>query len=149
MSRYEVIKTEFVTVEVREDGKEINIKLADGLKLSRHQNQLSNYCQKLFEDGITKLNADQLTLPYLDKKIKLIRGNNRLDLVYYKNNRIHECEFKTRRECGLDRTYHQVKDQVKHCENFILLVPQSELIYVSDEIRNRKLRGVTVDAWDN
>lgn len=148
MSKYEVINTEYVTVTVTEDGKEINIKLADGLKILRHQNQLRSYVDHLWKSGITKLNADQISLPYLDKKIKLTRGNNRLDLVYYKDGRIHECEFKTRRECGLDKTYHQISDQVKHCENFILLVPQSELIFVTDEIRNRKIRGITVDAWD-
>jgi hypothetical protein len=149
MSKYEVINTEYVTVTVTEDGKHIEIDLADGLKISRHQNQLRAYVEKLFNSGITRMNADQLSLPYLDKSIKLVRGNNRLDLVYYRDGRIFECEFKTRRECGLDKTYHQIHDQVKHCQNFILLVPQSELIFVEDEIRNRKLRKVTVAAWDN
>jgi len=149
MSKYEVINTEYVTVTVTEDGKHIEIDLADGLKISRHQNQLRAYVEKLFNSGITRMNADQLSLPYLDKSIKLVRGNNRLDLVYYRDGRIFECEFKTRRECGLDKTYHQIHDQVKHCQNFILLVPQSELTYVQDEIRNRKLRGITVDAWDS
>jgi len=148
MSKYEVINTEYVTVTVTEDGKHIEIDLNPGVKISRHQNQLRAYVDKLFQTGVTKLNADQLKLPYLDKGIKLVRGNNRLDLVYFRNGRIHECEFKTRRECGLEKTYQQVKDQVKHCQNFILLVPQSELIYVSDEIRNRKIRGVTVIPWD-
>jgi len=149
MVHYEVISTDYVTVEVREDGKEINIKLNDGVKISRHQNQLSAYVEKLFSQGVEKINADQLSLPFLDKSLKLVRGKNRLDIVYYKNNRIHECEFKTRRECGLEKTFHQVKDQVKYCENFILLVPQSELIFVTDEIRNRKIKGITVDAWDS
>lgn len=149
MVKKEVIVTEYATVTVEEGGKHIEIDLADGLKISRHQNQLRAYVEKLFNSGITRMNADQLSLPYLDKSIKLVRGNNRLDIVYYKDNRIFECEFKTRRECGLEKTFHQVKDQVKHCENFILLVPQSELIFVEDEIRNRKLRGITVDAWDS
>lgn len=148
MVRYEVISTEYVTVEVREDGKEIVIKLNDGVKISRHQQQLTSYVEKLFNQGVDRINADQLSLPFLDKSIKLGRGSNRLDIVYYKDNRIFECEFKTRRECGLEKTFHQVKDQVKHCENFILLVPQSELIFVEDEIRNRKLHNITVDAWD-
>ena len=149
MVRYEVISTEYVTVEVREDGKEIVIKLNDGVKISRHQQQLTSYVEKLFNQGVDRINADQLSLPFLDKSLKLVRGKNRLDIVYYKNNRIHECEFKTRRECGLEKTFHQVKDQVKYCENFILLVPQSELIFVTDEIRNRKIKGITVDAWDS
>jgi hypothetical protein len=148
MTKYEVISTEYVTVEVREDGKEIVIKLADGVKISRHQNQLRAYVEKLHKQGVKRINADQITLPYLDKSIKLTRGNNRLDLVYYTQGRIYECEFKTRRECGLDKTYHQVKDQVKHCQNFILLVPQSELTFVTDEIRNRRIQGITIDAWD-
>jgi hypothetical protein len=148
MVRYEVVSTEYVTVEVREDGKEINIRLNDGVKISRHQNQLRFYVEKLHEQGIKRINADQITLPYLDKSINLVRGNRRLDLVYYKDGRIYECEFKTRRECGLDKTYNQVRDMRKYCENFILLVPQSELIFVSDTIRNRKIKGVTVDTWD-
>lgn len=148
MTKKEVIVTEYVTVTVSEGGKHIEVDLNPGVKISRHQNQLRAYTDKLFESGVTKLNADQLKLPYLDKSIKLVRGSNRLDLVYYRNGRIHECEFKTRRECGLEKTYHQIKEQVKHCSNFILLVPQSELIYVSDEIRNRKIRGVTVIPWD-
>lgn len=149
MSKYEVISTEYVTVTVTEDGKEINIKLSDGVKISRHQNQLRSYVEKLYSQGVKKINADQISLPYLNRSLNLIRGNRRLDLVYYRNGRIHECEFKTRRECGLDKTYHQIHDQVKHCQNFVLLVPQSELTYVQDEIRNRKLRGITVDAWDS
>jgi hypothetical protein len=148
MVRYEVVSTEYVTVEVREDGKEINIRLNDGVKISRHQNQLRAYVEKLYQQGIKRINADQITLPYLDKSINLVRGNRRLDLVYYKDGRIYECEFKTRRECGLDKTYNQVRDMRKYCENFILLVPQSELIFVSDTIRNRKIKGVTVDTWD-
>ena len=148
MSKYEVINTEYVTVTVTEDGKHIEIDLADGLKISRHQNQLRAYVEKLFNSGITRMNADQLSLPYLDKSIKLVRGNNRLDLVYYRDGRIFECEFKTRRECGLDKTYHQIEDMKKHCQNFILLIPQSELLFVTDTIRNRKIKGVTVDTWD-
>jgi hypothetical protein len=149
MVRYEVISTDYVTVEVREDGKEIVIKLNDGVKISRHQNQLRAYVEKLYQQGIKRINADQITLPYLDKSLSLIRGNRRLDLVYYKDGRIYECEFKTRRECGEDRIYNQIRDMKKHCQNFILLVPQSELIFVSDTIRNLKIHGITIDAWDN
>ena len=148
MTHYEVISTEYVTVTVAEDGKEINIKLADGVKISRHQNQLRSYVEKLYSQGIKKINADQINLPYLNKSLKLTRGKRRLDLVYYKDGRIHECEFKTRRECGLDITYHQIEDMKKHCQNFILLIPQSELLFVTDTIRNRKIKGVTVDTWD-
>lgn len=148
MSKYEVINTEYVTVTVTEDGREINIKLADGLKISRHQNQLRSYVEKLYKNGIKKINADQISLPYLQKSLNLTRGNRRLDLVYYKDGRIYECEFKTRRECGLDITYHQIEDMKKHCQNFILLIPQSELIFVTDTIKNRKITGVTVDTWD-
>jgi hypothetical protein len=148
MTHYEVISTEYVTVTVTEDGKEINIKLSDGVKISRHQNQLRSYVEKLYSQGVKKINADQISLPYLNRSLNLIRGNRRLDLVYYRNGRIHECEFKTRRECGLDITYNQIEDMKKHCTNFILLIPQSELIFVTDTIRNRKIKGVTVDTWD-
>ena len=148
MTHYEVISTEYVTVTVTEDGKEINIKLSDGVKISRHQNQLRSYVEKLYSQGVKKINADQISLPYLNRSLNLIRGNRRLDLVYYRNGRIHECEFKTRRECGLDITYHQIEDMKKHCTNFILLIPQSELLFVTDTIRNRKITGVTVDTWD-
>lgn len=148
MVKHEVISTEYVTVTVTEDGKEINIKIADGVKISRHQNQLRSYVEKLFKNGIKKINADQINLPYLNKSLKLTRGKRRLDLVYYKDGRIYECEFKTRRECGLDITYHQIEDMKKHCQNFILLIPQSELLFVTDTIRNRKIKGVTVDTWD-
>ena len=148
MTHYEVISTEYVTVTVTEDGKEITIKLADGVKISRHQNQLRAYVEKLYSQGIKKINADQISLPYLNRGLNLIRGNRRLDLVYYKEGRIHECEFKTRRECGLDITYHQIEDMKKHCQNFILLIPQSELLFVTDTIRNRKITGVTIDTWD-
>lgn len=148
MSKYEVINTEYVTVTVSEDGKHIEIDLADDVKISRHQKQLKAYVDKLYNTGIKKINADQLSMPYLNKSLKLTRGKRRLDLVYYKDGRIHECEFKTRRECGLDITYHQIEDMKKHCTNFILLIPQSELIFVTDTIRNRKIKGVTVDTWD-
>lgn len=148
MSKYEVINTEYVTVTVSEDGKHIEIDLADDVKISRHQKQLKAYVDKLYNTGIKKINADQLSMPYLNKSLKLTRGKRRLDLVYYKDGRIHECEFKTRRECGLDITYHQIEDMKKHCKNFILLIPQSELIFVTDTIRNRKIKGVTVDTWD-
>ncbi len=65
MVRYDVVSTEYVTVEVREDGKEINIRLNDGVKISRHQNQLRFYVEKLHEQGIKRINADQITSPTL------------------------------------------------------------------------------------
>lgn len=148
MSKYEVINTEYVTVTVSEDGKHIEIDLADDVKISRHQKQLKAYVDKLYNTGIKKINADQLSMPYLNKSLKLTRGKRRLDLVYYKDGRIHECEFKTRRECGLNITYNQIGEMKKHCQNFILLIPQSELIFVTDTIKNRKITGVTVDTWD-
>jgi len=148
MSKLEVITTEYTTVTVSDDGRHIEIDIADGVKIIRHQKELRAYVEKLWKNGIKKLNADQISLPYLDKGIGLRRGSNRLDLVYYKEGRIYECEFKTRRECGLERTYIQVADQVKHCENFILLVPASEVEWVSSQIRNRKIIGVTVDRHD-
>lgn len=148
MSRIDVIKNDYVTVSVYEDGKHIEIDIADGVKVLRHQTHLKAYVEKLWQSGITKLNADQISLPYLDKSINLKRGDKRLDLVYYKNGRIHECEFKTHRECGLDITYSQVKGQKKYCENFILLVPSEDLIYVQDMINTLRLHGVTVTPYD-
>lgn len=148
MRKQEVIVSEFVTITVTEEGKHIEIDVADGVKIVRHQKELRAYVEKLWQSGIKKINADQISLPYLDKSIGLRRGSNRLDLVYYKEGRIFECEFKTRRECGLERTYTQIADQVKHCENFILLVPASELNWVEDQVRNRRIIGVTVDRHD-
>lgn len=148
MVKIETIVTEYFTISVFDDGKHIEIDLADGVKVLRHQKYLRAYVEKLYQSGIKKINADQIKLPYLDKSISLLRGNRRLDLVYYKNGRLMECEFKTKRECGLDITYNQIKEQKRHCQNFILLVPSSELIYVQDTIRLLKIKGITIDNYD-
>jgi hypothetical protein len=144
----EIIETDYATITVSNNGKHIEIDIDENVKLLRHQKHLKAYCQKLYEHGVTKINADQIKLPYLDKKIDLFRGNRRLDLVYYLNGRIHECEFKTKRECGLDNTYNQIKEQIQYCDNFILLVPQSELTYVQDTIRLRCIKKVKVYPYD-
>lgn len=148
MSKIETIVTEFYTISVYDEGRHIEIDVADGVKIQRHHKQLRAYVEKLWQSGIKKLNADQISLPYLDKGINLVRGDRRLDLIYYKDGRIYECEFKTRRECGLEITFQQVAEQSKYCENFILLVPASEITWVEDQIRNRKIIGVTVDRHD-
>jgi len=148
MTKIETIVSDYFTISVYDDGKHVEIDLADGVKIQRHHKQLRAYVEKLWQSGIKKMNADQISLPYLDKGIGLVRGNRRLDLIYYKDGRIYECEFKTRRECGLDITYSQIQEQLKYCENFILLVPSSEIPWVEDQIRNRKIKGVTVDRHD-
>lgn len=144
----ERIITDYFIITVSDEGKNINIQLQNGVKCNRHHNDLLRYVEYLYKSGVDSIRADHIDLPYFHKNINLKRGNRRLDIVYYIDGRIYECEFKTKREIGLDITYSQLKQQQQFCENLILLCPRSEMEYAQHCLNVLGITGVTVDCWD-
>lgn len=142
------ITTDYGVLRIFDGGRRIEYQLHDGVKSSLHHRHLMAYVNRLWDEGVDKINADHLSLDFFDRRINLNRGKRKLDLVYYRDGRIYECELKTSRECGLDKTYVQVKEQAFYCQNYILLVPQQEREWVNDQLRIRRIKGVTVDQYD-
>ena len=118
------VSTPFGTVIISDGGRKVAFELYSDIRQSRHNQALFIYIEQLLKSGVTQFNVDHLTLAGADRRLSLQRGSARLDLVYIKNGKTHECELKTSREVGLDLTARQLKELAKYCENLILLVPR-------------------------
>lgn len=142
------IETDFFVIIADPDGRGFNVRLQQHIKAAPHNQALIRYVKKLYDSGVERINADQISLDFLDRSLNLIRGNRRIDIVYIKNNRIVECELKTDYECGLDRTYKQLKEQQPHCENLTLLVPLNRVEDVRKILKLKKLYKINVDTYE-
>jgi hypothetical protein len=142
------IESDFFIIEMDADGRGYHVRLQQYIKRAPHNQALIKYAKKLYSSGVERINADQVTLDFLDRSLSLVRGKRRIDLVYVKNNRLVECEFKTKYECGLDRTYNQLKEQLPHCENLTLLVPRNMIEDVISILKIKKLNRITVDTYE-
>lgn len=142
------VSTDYGVLRIFDGGRRIEYQLHDSVKASVHHRDLMGYVNRLWDDGVDKINADHLSMDFFDRRINLNRGKRKLDLVYYREGRMFECELKTSRECGLDKTYVQVKEQAMYCQRLILLVPQKDREWVNDQLRLRKIDNVTVDHYD-
>ncbi|MBA7563521.1 hypothetical protein ES708_05180 [subsurface metagenome] len=118
------VSTPFGTVIISDGGRKVAFELYSDISQSRHNQALFSYIEQLQKQGVTQYNVDHIALAGADRRLSLQRGSARLDLVYIKNGKTHECELKTSREVGLDITARQLKEFVKYCENLILLVPR-------------------------
>lgn len=142
------IESDFFVIQIDPDGRGYNVRLQQHIKAAPHNQALIKYVKNLYAQGIERINADQVSLDFLDRSLNLVRGNRRVDIVYIKNNKIVECELKTKYECGLDRTYKQLREQVQHCENLVLLVPRSEMEDVKRILSLKNLYTITVDTYE-
>ncbi|MBA7695207.1 hypothetical protein ES703_103829 [subsurface metagenome] len=143
------ISTPYGQVIITDHGRAVTFHIWDDVKQSEHNAALFRYVEHLHQSGIERINADHISLPYLRPDIPLVRGDRKLDVVYYKGPRIFECELKTRRELGLDVTARHLRDLVKRCENLVLLVPTTELEEARIILEIIELTGrITIDTYE-
>ena len=142
------LSNQYFTVYIENKGRRIVIELKSGVKASEHHTQLHRFVEKLHDSGVEHINADHISLPYLNQTISLWRGKRKLDCVYYKDGRIHECELKTPYEVGLTRTYEQLAEQLKHCENLILVTSRTAVENAKENLKLFKLEGIKIQTYD-
>lgn len=142
------VNTDYGTIYIRNGGRSVEYVLHDSVKKGYHSQALARYVELLYESGVDSINADHLSYPWLDRSLEIRRGRRKLDIVYVLDGVLHECELKTHREIGIDRTYEQIKDQLKYCSNYILLVPTEDLHFVRESLKIRGLSDVTVEPYD-
>ena len=143
------ISTPYALVIITDHGRSVTFTIWDDVKESEHNAALFRYVEHLHHSGIDRINADHISLPYLRPDIPLVRGNRKLDVVYYVGPRIFECELKTRRELGLDVTARHLRDLVKSCENLIVLVPRDEFEEARIILEIIGLTGkIKIDTWE-
>ncbi len=143
------ISTPFGTLTISRGGRRITYDLHPGIKQSRHNVALYGYVEQLIKSGVTRLNAGHIRVRGHDKTLSLTRGKARLDLVYYRNGKIHECELKTSREIGLDVTAIQLTELCRHVDDLTLLVPRGCLEEADTICKLINLRHqITIEAYD-
>lgn len=143
------VSTPYGVVYISDSGRKITFQLYDDVRESIHNKALFAYVQQLRSRGILKFNVSHLDLPGLEKTLDLHRGKAILDLVYEHRGKLYECELKTNREVGLDRTIEQLIEFTKYCQNLILLVPRGAM----EEMRTiltmvNLVDRVTIDCYD-
>lgn len=143
------VSTPYGVVYISDSGRKITFQLHDDVRESIHNKALFSYVQQLRSRGILKFNVAHLDLPGLDKTLDLHRGKAILDLAYEHRGKLYECELKTNREIGLDRTIEQLTEFTKYCHNLILLVPRGSM----EEMRTiltmvNLVDRITIDCYD-
>jgi len=121
------ISTPFGTVVISKGGRQITFSLYSDVRQSRHNVALFGYVQRLIKGGVTRFNADHIRVVGRDRTLALTRGKAKLDLVYYRNGKVYECELKTSREIGLDVTAIQLTELCRHVDDLTLLIPRGRL----------------------
>lgn len=143
-----MLSNDYLKIHVGNHGRKVVIELNDSIKRSPHTQALSRYVKHLFNSGLDRINCDHVYFDFLDRSINLNRGDKRLDIVYFKNGQMYECELKGPREVGLERTYKQLETTTKHCKVVTLLVPRDKLEFVKDNLLARKINNVVVDTYE-
>ncbi len=144
------VSTPFGIVTISDGGRKITFELYSDVRQSRHNTALFTYVQYLLKSGLTRFNTDHLSIPGRDKTLSLTRGKAKLDLVYVKNGKLHECELKTSREIGLDITAIQLKELAKYCEQLAVLVPRGCMEEMSTLLNMINLaRLITIQPYDS
>lgn len=118
------ISTPYGTVTISQGGRRVTFDLYSDIRQSKHNTALFTYVQQLKRQGVTDFNTDHLNIPGKNKRLSLVRGKAKLDLVYEHQGKTYECELKTSREIGLDITAQQLTELVNYCDHLTLLVPR-------------------------
>lgn len=142
------LSTPYGVVYIRNQGREITFKIHDSVSQNEHNKRLFDYVKWLYDNGAERINCDHVYFDFLDKSLNLRRGSRILDIVYYKQGRIYECELKTSREIWLERTAQQLKEMEKHSENLILLVPRKEQETTRQLLKSINLLRTKVDTYE-
>ena len=144
------VSTPYGIVYISDSGRKITFQLHEDVRESIHHKALFGYVQQLRKRGIVKYNVAHLDLPGLDKSLNLRRGKAILDLAYEYRGKLYECELKTHREIGLDRTAQHLTELARYSENLIVLVPRGAM----EEMRTilgmiNLIDQVKVDCYDS
>ena len=143
------IPTPFGMLTISRNGRRITYDLHPGIKQSRHNVALYGYVERLLKNGVTRLNTSHIRVRGRDRTLSLTRGKAKLDLVYYRNGKIYECELKTSREIGLDVTAVQLTELCRHVDDLTLLVPAGRLEEADTICKLINLRHqITIEAYD-
>lgn len=140
--------TDYYTIYIKNGGRSFEVVLDPSIKKGFHHQALARVVELLHDEGVDSINADHLSYPWLDRRLDVRRGNRKLDIVYLRDGVLYECELKTHREVGIDRTWEQIKEQLKYCTNYFLYVPSEDLQYVRETLKIRGLNGVNVEPYD-
>jgi len=130
------------------DGRHIEIDVTPHVRVTYHHQHLHRYVHWLHHNGVTKINADHISADFLDRGLDLSRGKRRLDIVYFKGEKMYECEFKGPKEVGLNRTWKQINDMAKHCNTLTLLVPRDKIEFCQTQLEYIKQKNVVVDTYE-
>ena len=149
LTKWIEITTPYRTIKISPDGRQVIDEIHQSVKKSPHTTNLINYVTKLHERGVDRINCDHVYFDFLDRSMNLNRGKRRLDIIYYKNNQLFECELKGPREVGLQRTWEQVNDMSKECNVLTLLVPLDKMEFCKEQLNLWDIEGVVVDTYEN
>lgn len=143
------VSTPYGVVYIEESGRKITFQLHEDVRESQHSRALFGYVQSLRKRNILKYNVAHLDLPGLDRTLDLKRGKAILDLAYEHRGRLYECELKTHREIGLDRTATQLTELSRYCQNLVVLVPRGAQEEMATILHMINLADrITLDCYD-
>lgn len=142
------INTPYINVKVSPDGRHMSIDVNPHVRMTFHHQALHRYVHWLHSQGITRINADHISADFLDRGLDLRRGARRLDIVYYKGEKMYECEFKGPKEVGLNRTWVQIDEMARHCNVVTLLVPRDKMDFCNTQLEHLKNKNVVVDTYE-
>ena len=140
--------TPYGVVTIRNGGREINFRMFDSISQSEHHKRLFNYVRALHEQKAERINCDHVSFDFLDRSVNLRRGSRILDIAYYKQGRIYECELKSKREIWLETTVQQLKEMERHCENLIVLVPRDQIEATQQLLKSLNPLKTKVDTYE-
>lgn len=142
------LSTPYGVVYIRNQGREVTFKLYDSISQNEHHKRLFKYVQWLSDQGIKQINCDHIYYDWLDRSLSLRRGSRILDIVYFQNGKLFECELKTSREIWLDHTAQQLKEFERHCENLIVLVPKKDMETTRSLLKSLNLLKTKIDSYE-
>ena len=143
------VSTPYGVVYIEDSGRKVTFELHEDVRESQHSRALFGYIQSLRKRNIVKYNVAHLNLPGLDKTLDLKRGKAILDLAYEHRGKLYECELKTHREIGLDRTATQLTELSRYCDNLIVLVPRGGMAEMATILHMINLADrIQVDCYD-
>ncbi len=142
------MRTPLVNIKVSADGRHLELDVNPNVKVGYHHEQLYRYVNWLHSNGAEPINADHISTDFLDRNIDLRRGKRRLDIVYFKGEKMYECEFKGPKEVGLNRTWEQIDEMARHCNMVTMLVPRDKMDFCKTQLEHLKNKNVVVDTYE-
>lgn len=144
----QTIMTKYAVIRIYDGGRRVEHELHASIKESPHHRALTEYVDKLIKNGFTDLNCDHISADICNRAYDLKRGNRRLDVIYHNGKHLVECELKTERETGQNRTYDQLQHMAQFCTHLVLLVPRHKIEFCREMLKNRNINTVQIDTYE-